>query len=360
LKRIPLDWRKLFSETLGERKAKLMMSLVMVSLVLVTMGFMWPQYQVEIQADDQMLTLNTSQTSVKDVLQEAQVLLGPQDEVVPDLAVPLKEGMQIRVRRAVPVTILVDEQNIEAVTAKATVRDVLNQQSIELGEKDLVEPGLATPITAKTLIKVSRVREKLTSKKVIISNWLERRLDQTMPKGQTRVIQKGSYGIKERIVQFTYVDGKLTKKELIREKIIQEPVNKIVIVGAKKLSVSTEQKVSRGVKVNRERKLLKTSRGTFRYRKTILMNASAYAPGPRCNGRWGNRTALGMRARYGVVAVDRGVIPLGTRLYVEGYGHAIAADVGGAIKGNRIDLCFNSYNQALRFGRQKMRVYVLD
>ena len=71
-------------------------------------------------------------------------------------------------------------------------------------------------------------------------------------------------------------------------------------------------------------------------------------------------TASGMPAQYGIAAVDTDVIPLGTRLYIPGYGEAIAADTGGAIYGNRIDLCMNSYGEAMNFGRRYVTVYVLD
>ena len=70
-------------------------------------------------------------------------------------------------------------------------------------------------------------------------------------------------------------------------------------------------------------------------------------------------TRLGTPLRYGVVAVDPKVIPLGTKLYIEGYGYAVAEDTGGAIKGNRIDLCFTSRAQADNFGRRNVKVYIL-
>ncbi len=66
-----------------------------------------------------------------------------------------------------------------------------------------------------------------------------------------------------------------------------------------------------------------------------------------------------MKAQKGVVAVDTRFIPLGTRLYIPGYGLAVAADRGSAIKGNRIDLCFNTYAEAVRFGRRIVEVYIL-
>ncbi len=72
------------------------------------------------------------------------------------------------------------------------------------------------------------------------------------------------------------------------------------------------------------------------------------------------RTATGLPARYGVVAVDPHVIRLGSRLYIQGYGTAIAADTGGAIRGNRIDLCMDSLRSAINWGRQPVKVYVLQ
>jgi 3D (Asp-Asp-Asp) domain-containing protein/peptidoglycan hydrolase CwlO-like protein len=71
-------------------------------------------------------------------------------------------------------------------------------------------------------------------------------------------------------------------------------------------------------------------------------------------------TATGLRARKGVVAVDPRVIPLGTKLYIEGYGEAQAADTGGWIKGNRIDLCFDSLQECMVYGRRNIYIYLVE
>ncbi|GMV37301.1 MAG: hypothetical protein AMXMBFR61_18090 [Fimbriimonadales bacterium] len=105
----------------------------------------------------------------------------------------------------------------------------------------------------------------------------------------------------------------------------------------------------------------KTSRGSFSGRKVLTMNATGYDPGPASCGKYATGyTATGIKAEYGVVAVDPKVIPLGTRLYVEGYGYAIAADVGAKVDGYDIDLCFPTYRQAKAFGRKKVKVHILD
>ena len=93
-----------------------------------------------------------------------------------------------------------------------------------------------------------------------------------------------------------------------------------------------------------------------KYSRVLTMEASAYSSQDPGNG---NYTATGSRLKKGIVSVDPRLIPLGTRLYVEGYGYAVADDVGGAIKGHRIDLAYDSRSEALQFGRQTVKVYVL-
>ena len=96
-----------------------------------------------------------------------------------------------------------------------------------------------------------------------------------------------------------------------------------------------------------------------RYAKKLVVEATAYYPGFDCNGKWGNLTKMGYEAKPGRIAVDPRVIPLGSRLFVETYGYCVAVDTGGAIKGNRIDLCFETREECIQFGRRKLVVYVL-
>ncbi len=96
------------------------------------------------------------------------------------------------------------------------------------------------------------------------------------------------------------------------------------------------------------------------YKRILNMTATAYAPGPLDNGKWNNLTYVGGTVKQGVVAVDPRVIPMGTKLWVEGYGEAVAEDQGSAIKGNRIDLAFDDRQQALDYGIQNVKIYVLN
>lgn len=89
---------------------------------------------------------------------------------------------------------------------------------------------------------------------------------------------------------------------------------------------------------------------------TIVMEATAYTADDPGNSGY---TATGQPLAYGMVSVDPNVIPLGSQLYIEGYGYAVAADTGGGIVGNRIDLAMDSVSNALNFGRRDVVVHVL-
>ncbi len=94
-----------------------------------------------------------------------------------------------------------------------------------------------------------------------------------------------------------------------------------------------------------------------RYSRQVVMTATAYTSQDAGNG---SMTYRGNLLRRGLAAVDPRIIPLGTRLFVQGYGYAIADDVGGAIRGNKIDLAFENRADAIQFGVQKVNVYILD
>ena len=103
----------------------------------------------------------------------------------------------------------------------------------------------------------------------------------------------------------------------------------------------------------------------FTYARSLTMEATAYTLSFECTGRHPGHplfgvTASGMMAQVGVVAVDTNVIPFHTRLYIEGYGFAVAGDRGGAIRGEKIDLFFDTREEVRQFGRRHIQVWILD
>jgi 3D (Asp-Asp-Asp) domain-containing protein len=164
--------------------------------------------------------------------------------------------------------------------------------------------------------------------------------DPQLFKGSRVVRTAGREGLDERMVEALYADGKPAATFPHAWTVLQTPVNQLIAVGTRAMLAS---------------------RGTFAGHEYMMLEATAYYPGPNnFGGGVGPRTAIGLAAQRGVVAVDPSVIPLGSRVYVEGYGYAIAGDTGGAIQGMRIDLCFNTYDEAIHFGRQTVKVYIIS
>ena len=91
--------------------------------------------------------------------------------------------------------------------------------------------------------------------------------------------------------------------------------------------------------------------------RALYVSATAYSAFDPGNG---NRTATGTPVRRGVIAVDPSVIPLGTRVFIPGYGEAVAEDIGHAISGNRIDIAFDTHAEALMFGRQELEIFIME
>lgn len=119
--------------------------------------------------------------------------------------------------------------------------------------------------------------------------------------------------------------------------------------------------------INPDEKTITLKDGTVRkYKQIIRMNSTSYDASPESNGPWGPITALGTNLRPGVVSVDPTVIPLKTQLYITStdewpsYGMAIAEDTGGAIKGNKIDLFYESSETVYKYGRRDVIVYVIE
>ncbi|MHB8635472.1 MAG: 3D domain-containing protein [Fimbriimonadaceae bacterium] len=156
--------------------------------------------------------------------------------------------------------------------------------------------------------------------------------------GRIRKGVAGADGFVKRFYLVKLHGDKLTSKQLV-DTVVKKPVDTVMLMG---------------------RAGYVPSRSSFCRGKVRTMIATGYDPSPATIGRGATgRTCTGRHAEYGCIAVDPRVIPFGTLMYVEGYGFGLACDRGSAIKGNRIDLCFNQKRVADRYGRRAVRVHIL-
>ena len=326
-------------------RRQLLISVILVAIFLSLGIWLAMAKTVTIIVDqDVQQVLTTWRTDVGGALLKAGISLGQGDLVEPALSHKLTRGMEIVVKRSFPVTLITDGDTRVVRFAGGSVGEFLEQHGVDLGELDRVEPRLDQAVVADGIVEVIRVtKSKATVKEEIpygSKNWAE----PTLEKGKTKIVRKGQLGLKEKVFEITYENGQEVDSRLVHTKVVREAKDEIIGIGTKAVSHT-----------------LNTARGAIRYRDAMDMTATAYYPGPESTGKWADGfTATGVRAGFGIAAVDPKVIPLGTRLYVPGYGHALAADVGGAIKGKRIDLCFETYKEAIQYGRRKVKVYILD
>ena len=238
------------------------------------------------------------------------------------------------------VSITSDGAERQVKTAQTTVGATLKDSGIEVGPLDKVTPATNERLSEGMKIVVVHVREAVEVVRQPIAFETVKTFTRGLGPGRVKVTTDGAPG--EKLVRYLvrYEDGVRVGSKLVSAEVSKPATNKVVSIGY------------RGHY---------TSRGAFRSRKVMRMSASAYDPGPRSCGPSANgRTSCGLRAGYGVVAIDPSVIRMGTKLYVEGYGYAIAGDRGRAIKGNRIDLGYDTYREAIRFGRKSVIVHVLE
>ncbi|MBV8638754.1 MAG: DUF348 domain-containing protein [Candidatus Eremiobacteraeota bacterium] len=284
----------------------------------------------------------TTATTVGAFLAERGITVGVNDFVNPSADTPISDRMTITYRPAVSVTIQSAHQSRVVTTTASDVASVLAEQSIVVSKDDEVNPALTDPVPQNGTIKVTRVMKwERTEQRAIPIN-TERRLDFALDPGASKVLAKGSPGVRRVLVAFVQRDGGSINAQVIESHIIRQAHPRIIAVGIGEYA-AFQRFAEHGVQ--------QTSRLAV---SALDMVATAYTAS--CGGCSG-MTAIGRPAGHGIVAVDPSVIPLGTRLFIPGYGFAIAGDTGGAIHGNRIDLGFNSYSDAMRFGRREVTVY---
>ena len=289
--------------------------------------------------------LRSDAATVADLLSEQGVKFSSADAVVPDPQTPLVNGMRVSFRRAIPVTLKLRGVLYGVDTSARTVGALLSQEHVTLAGGDYVLPREDRRIHAGEVIRVVHVTRWIETHRDKTQTVVEHRLSLRLPPLASKTISHGRPGVQERVVQYTrYDDNPKTSVKVIASRVLRAGRPKIVLSGV--------------VAYDRYARLAKRGLRSAERLETQALDMLATAYDPHCYGCSGT-TAIGLPAGYGVVAVDPSVIPLGTRLYIKGYGPAVAGDTGGAIIGNRIDLGFNSYAAAARFGKHPVRVFVL-
>jgi len=232
------------------------------------------------------------------------------------------------------VTIIANDQAYHLTTRANFVSEALKEANIEYDNDDMILPPAMATLSSNEVITVKRWSKEVVEREVIIPSNTIVLKNSRLRVGSEVELKAGAPGIKRETIEVETLDGKVIEESTILSQIVIKPVTRKLYVGTK--SVGNTSRV-------------------------INMVATAYTAGAEsCWPYVDGKTATMKKAGYGVAAVDPRVISLGTRMYIEGYGFAIASDVGGAIKGNKIDIFMSDVNSARSFGRRHINVYLLD
>lgn len=314
---------------------------------------------VIIAIDDNQEEIATHSDSVEELLKEKEITLDKDAYINLPLDTKIEDNMNIIIKTPKPYVLAIGDKKTEIQSGFEKVKDILKDKNIKLNGKDYTNPGLEEVVAENTEIEIYKINEVVEEVEKPIPYETLVKQNGNMDIGQEKTSQKGKNGLKSIKINKTYENDKLIEENIIDEKIVKEPVPTIVEKGTKKPTAKAAR--------NQGKEVLTSSRSgrNFSYRKATNMTATAYdlsfqSTGKRPGDKAYGITASGTKAKVGTVAVDPNVIPLGTRLYVDGYGFCVAEDTGGAIKGNRIDLFFNTTSEAKNFGRRQVKVYILE
>lgn len=336
---------------------------VFMSVFYLVLNFNKP---VTIVVDGFEITTHTNSSTVKEVLEENDIVLQDGSNVFPSKFSKINRGDKIILENPVPVVLYLGKMDpYEVMTTSQTVRDFLEEQGIEIEEGDIVEPSLDTKIVPdlEIVIKYVDIKFETEQQEIDYRTKVVYRDDQYVD--YKNVVNEGKNGLRVIKREKRYENGIEVDNKIVYDNIEIQPIDKVVEKGIKKREAVHVENSSKDLINNAYENGQKVEflGQNYSIAYTKLVEATAFYN----SGTNGNHTtATGNPTVYNssgwsTIAVDPNVIPLGTKVYIEGYGFGIAHDTGGAIKGNIIDLFMPSRDDAYNWGRRHgVKMYILE
>jgi len=305
----------------------------------------------------------TTETLVKDILREANIEVSERDSLVQGLDTEIGTDYNIDIQKAFEV-LLVDGVNKRRVwSTSTTVANFLKQQGVQLNKFDYVQSyNLEDVLTPKSKITVVRVEKVLDVVENSLDFAIEKEQDASLQMGKEKIVSAGEKGIISRTYEIVKENGQVVGKNLQSENVLKEPKKQLVAVGTK-TDVESLPSVANAATVSlvSAEPKLEPEPEPAAIGSDFYVTATAYTPHCKgCSGITATGINLLLNPGMKVIAVDPSVIKLGSKVWVEGYGTAVAVDTGGAIKGNKIDVLVQTDIQAINWGVKTVRIKVLN
>ncbi|EAF2287719.1 DUF348 domain-containing protein [Listeria monocytogenes] len=309
-----------------------------------------PARQITINDNGTKKDVWSTKTNVADLLKDENITTRPQDVLNVALDTKLKDGLKVNIDRAMQLSLQNGTKKDTVWTTKTKVSDLLAEKNIKLDQDDRVSPAKDSNLKEKMTVEVTYVNSKAEKKNEQVKFETVYKEDDSLNKGVEKVVQEGKNG--EKVVEYkvTFENGKEKKRDVIKENVTSNKTDKVVVRGTKEKVVATQVSTSSS-SASSSSSSAPSSGG-----KTYRMESTAYSGG----GITAYGINLSANSGLKVIAVDPRVIPLGSKVWVEGYGEAIAGDTGGVIKGNIVDVYFPNESQCYSWGRRMVTVKVLN
>ena len=345
---------------------------------------------------ERVLIHTTYATDPAEILNEAGLELGEDDTYITQNG---QEYPEITVQRRQIITVVHGNKTIEVSSYGETVKSLLQRLDLILAKEDVVSVPMETVTYDGMTVSIYRAVEQEETYTKPIPHETVYCYDATLPEGEEKVLTVGVDGQVMCTASVYYVDGKEISRTVKSEVVVRQPVSKVIAIGTyteqpDPIPMPTEpaptqpaptqpaptqpaptqpaptqpvptvpEQESNGMPVISDGVITTPDGEVLHYSGEMQMVATAYNnTDPGCT----IYTAIGTLCRVGAIAVDPTVIPYGTRMYIVSndgeyiYGVAVAEDCGGSIKGNRIDLYFDTTDECWEFGIRDCTVYFLD
>lgn len=354
--------------TLFTRAVALLLPIACIVLLLSQTAFAKNTYLIN--DGGRVMIHTTYATDPAEVLDEAGLELGRDDTYTTQPGFGMSE---ITIQRIQLVNIVCGGNTLTVSTYGETVQSLLKRMNITLSREDILSESLSAMTYDGMTLTIARMVSQEETYTVIIPFETEYCYDPTLPEGEQKVLIQGVEGQILRTDKVHYMNGQEVSRVVISESVVCKSVNALIAIGSAvelpdyppeeiPSQPTPEAPPVSNMPIIGENTIITPDGEVLTYTHSDQFVATAYHNSdPGCT-IW---TAIGTLCRVGAIAVDPKVIPYGTRMYIvtnDGkyiYGIAVAEDCGSAIKGNRVDLYFDTTDECWEFGIRDCTVYFL-
>lgn len=365
-------------------------AVILLAAVLCSGVLLPREYDILLNDAGRLVAASTTETTVGAFLEKNGVTLGEGDVLAMDESAPIKDGLEIVIKRAFAVNITKGDEKKSIRMLAGTVQQALDAAGITLGEHDEVYPVADTMISSGGEITIVEVEQKTITEDEVLFYKEVTKNDATLAKGKTKVSQAGENGLERHTIEVVYKNGVEVSRKTVKSEVVRKPVDQVTRIGTYEAPKATEKpkddnkNPNKGDSkpagstdwgsVNAEGKLVSVptisqihTGNLYEHKKAPEPDASIIAKTVYIDHvtayTWtGSPTATGVYPKMGTIAADPAKFPYGTKVYVPGYGYGRIEDTGGfrGKEHTQFDLYMDSEADCRTWGRKRnYKVYIL-